>query len=83
MLAEGIAELRFGYFGRDAGANAVDKPTWRDRWEDRQRLPLLVRVDVKPQKGPAWPTLVVEPRRSPEAGCPAWDPGLSRCVRPG
>jgi len=83
VLAEGIAELRIGYFGRDAGASALDKPTWRDRWEDRQRLPLLVRVDVTPVKGAAWPTLVVEPRRSPEAGCPAWNPGQNRCVRPG
>jgi len=83
VLADGIAELRIGYFGRDAGASDADAPTWRDRWEDRQRLPLLVRLDVKPVKGAAWPTLVVEPRRSPEAGCPVWDPGQGRCVRAG
>ena len=70
VLADDIAEFRIGYFGRDANAADVDTPTWRDRWEDRQRLPLLVRLDVKPVKGAAWPTLVVEPRRSPEAGCP-------------
>ena len=61
--------LRIGYFGRDAGAADADAPTWRDRWDDKQRLPLLVRIDVKPEKGQAWPTLVVEPRRAPEAGC--------------
>jgi general secretion pathway protein J len=83
VLADGIAELAIGYYGRDAQASEVDEPTWRDRWDDRQRLPLLVRIDVKPAKGAAWPTLVVEPRRSPEAGCPAWDERAGRCVRAG
>ena len=81
ILADGITELRIAYFGRDADAADVEAPTWRDRWDDKQRLPLLVRIDVKPEKGPAWPTLVVEPRRSLEAGCPAWDPAARRCVR--
>ena len=83
MLADGIAEVKVGYFGRDAKAADVDTPTWRDRWEDNQRLPLLVRLDVKPVKGAAWPTLVVEPRRSPEAGCVYWDAGQGRCARGG
>lgn len=83
VLAEGIAELTIGYFGRDPNAADVDAPTWRDRWDDKQRLPLLVRIDVKPVKGTAWPTLVVEPRRAPEAGCPVWDQGSSRCLRTG
>ena len=82
VLAEDIAELAIGYFGRDANAADADEPTWRDRWDDQQRLPLLVRIDVKPAKGAAWPTLVVEPRRSPEAGCPAWDQRAGRCARP-
>jgi general secretion pathway protein J len=83
VLADDIAELRIGYFGRDAGASDVDAPTWRDHWDDRQHLPLLVRIDVKPVKGAAWPTLLVEPRRSPEAGCPVWDAAQDRCARPG
>jgi general secretion pathway protein J len=81
VLADGIAELAIGYFGRDANAADADEPTWRDRWDDRQRLPLLVRIDVKPVKGTAWPTLVVEPRRSPEAGCQSWDARAGRCLR--
>jgi general secretion pathway protein J len=81
VLADDIAELRISYFGRDANAAELDAPTWRDRWEDRQRLPLLVRLDVKPVKGMAWPTLLVEPRRAPEAGCPVWDANQGRCLR--
>lgn len=81
VLAEDIAELRISYLGRDASTAELVAPTWRDRWEDKQRLPLLMRVDVKPVKGLPWPTLVVEPRRSPDAGCPVWDAAQGRCAR--
>lgn len=80
VLAEGIGALKLGYFGRDANASDADAPTWRDRWEDPQRLPLLVRIEVIPEKGEPWPPLIVEPRRAPEAGCRAWDPRRNRCV---
>jgi general secretion pathway protein J len=83
VLADNIAELRLGYFGRDPNSADAVAPTWRDRWEDPQRLPLLVRLDVKPVKGAPWPTLVVEPRRSPEAGCVGWDQAGGRCSRGG
>jgi len=80
VLAEGIAELKISYFGRDPGAADADAPSWRDKWDDKQRLPLLVRIDVVPEKGrPAWPQLVVETRHAPEAGCRAWDAARQRC----
>ncbi len=79
VLADGIAELRVSYFGRDPDVGDTEMPTWRDRWADRQRLPLLVRIEVKPEKGPAWPALVVEPRRAPESGCVSYDPARNRC----
>jgi general secretion pathway protein J len=80
VLADGIAELRLSYFGRDPDAADTDVPTWRDRWGDRQRLPLLVRIEVKPEKGAMWPVLVVEPRRAPEAGCFSFDQARNRCA---
>jgi general secretion pathway protein J len=80
VLAEGIDSIKFGYFGRDSGAADVDAPTWRDRWDDKQRLPLLVRIDVTPKKGLPWPQLVVEPMHAPEVGCRAWDQARSRCA---
>lgn len=79
VLAEGIAELKLSYFGRDPNASDADAPTWRDRWDDRNQLPLLVRIEVKPVNREPWPPLVVEPRRSPEAGCLAWDATAHRC----
>lgn len=83
VLAEDIAELKLGYFGRDPGASDADAPTWRERWDDRQRLPLLVRIDVRPARGAPWPTLVVEPRRALEAGCLMFDFMRGRCARVG
>ena len=80
VLAEDIAEVRFGYFGRDPDSNEVNNPTWRDRWDDPQILPLLIRIDVTPKKSQAWPTMIVEPRLAPEAGCRAWDPNRNRCL---
>lgn len=80
ILAENIAEIRFAYFGRDASATDDTEPTWRDRWDNTQRLPLLVRIDVTPKQGPPWPTLVVQPREAPEAGCRSYDPTRQVCV---
>jgi len=83
VLAAGIRDVTIGYFGRSAGATFDETPTWRDRWEDRDRLPVLVRIDVTPESGPTWPQIVVEPRPAPEAGCRAWDANRSRCMGAG
>jgi len=83
VLADGIAELKVSYYGRDANAADVDAPSWRDRWDDKQRLPLLMRIEVTPVKGARWPPLVVEPRRAPESACASYDPVHNRCVGTG
>jgi len=80
VLAEDIGEVRFGYFGRDPDINEGTDPTWRDRWDDPQVLPQLIRIDVKPTNSAPWPSMIVEPRLAPEAGCRAWDPNRNRCT---
>jgi general secretion pathway protein J len=80
VLAEGIGEVRFGYFGRDPGSADIVPPTWRERWDDPQRLPDLIRIDVQPVRGAPWPTLIIEPRLSPEVGCLSWNPAARRCT---
>jgi general secretion pathway protein J len=80
VLADGIREVTFGYYGRDPDAGINAEPTWRDRWDDAQQLPLVIRIDVTPRQGPAWPTLYVTPREAPEAGCRAWDIARHRCA---
>jgi general secretion pathway protein J len=80
ILAEGIASLKLGYYGRDADAALAAAPTWRERWDDTQRLPMLIRIDVTPKRGAPWPTIYVAPRESPEAGCRAWDAARQLCA---
>jgi prepilin-type N-terminal cleavage/methylation domain-containing protein len=80
ILAEGVGEARFAYFGRDPGAADVVTPTWRDRWDDPQRLPDLIRMEVKLANGTSWPPLIVEPRLSMQVGCMNWNPAARRCT---
>lgn len=80
VLADDIATLRVGYFGRDADAAQTVAPSWHDQWNDTQRLPVLIRIDVTPKTGPPWPTLYVAPREAPEAGCRAWDIAREHCA---
>jgi general secretion pathway protein J len=80
VLAEGIASLKLGYFGRDPDAAPGSDASWHDQWSDTQRLPLLIRIDVTPKQGAPWPTLYVAPREAPEAGCRAWDIARQRCA---
>jgi len=80
VLAEDIAELRVEYLGRDAGSADAVTPTWRDKWDDKQKLPLLMRIQILPAKARPWPLLVVAPRRAPEAGCRNWEPQQQRCL---
>jgi len=80
VLADDIKELKFSYYGVNTGAGVDEAPTWRDQWDDQQLLPQLIRVDVTPEKGSAWPTMVIAPREAPEAGCRSWDATRKRCV---
>ncbi len=80
VLADNIKSLKIQYYGRDEGADQSVAPTWRDRWESRQALPLAIRLDVTPDHGPAWPSIVAAPRNAPETGCRGYDYNRQRCV---
>ena len=80
VLAEDIAELKLQYYGRDEGADVSVTPTWRDRWDSHQALPMEIRIDVTPAHGSPWPTIYASPRNAPEAGCRGYDYNRQRCV---
>ena len=80
VLAEGISEIKLQYYGRDDGADPSTDPSWRDRWESKQSLPLAIRIDVTPAHGTAWPTIFASPRNAPESGCRRYDATHERCV---
>jgi general secretion pathway protein J len=80
ILADDVEELRISYLGRDPLVAETIAPTWRDRWDDRQRLPQMIRIDVRPRGQASWPSLYVAPRMSLDAGCRAWDAGQNKCL---
>ena len=80
VLADDVKSLKVSYLGRDRGAALDQAPTWRNRWEDTQLLPILVQIEVVPRQGDPWPPILVAPRAAPEAGCRAWDSLRVQCV---
>ena len=83
VLATDVKSVAIGYLGPDPGVatGAGFEPAWRDRWEDTQRLPMMIRIDVEPARGAKWPTLYASPREAPEAACRAWDNARARCAQ--
>jgi general secretion pathway protein J len=68
VLISGLTTLEFSYYG----TAAPDAPAqWTDRWIDRTRLPLLVRIRgvFSEAGGRLWPELVVAPRLSADISC--------------
>ncbi|MCC7328456.1 MAG: prepilin-type N-terminal cleavage/methylation domain-containing protein [Burkholderiales bacterium] len=80
VLADDIKSIEISYYGRDKGAALDMAPTWRGLWDDTQRLPVLIQIEVTPRQGQPWPPLVIAPRAAPEAGCRAWDTIRIQCV---
>lgn len=76
VLLDDMESVAFEYFGADTPSA---KPYWRDKWEDRQRLPRLVRVNLRTKGAPPWPAIIVELRVSERAGCKGWDPDNGQC----
>lgn len=81
VLADNISEIKLQYYGRDDGADVSMDPTWRDRWDSRQSLPLEIRIDVTPAHAAPWPTIFASPRNAAESGCRGYDYSRQRCVR--
>ncbi len=78
VLAEKIAEIRLRYFGVEGRQAAAQSPSWRDVWQDPDRLPMLIELKVRPEKAGAWPELLVAPMVGSEADC-RWDSFHQRC----
>lgn len=76
ILLDDLESAGFEYFGADTPSA---KPYWRDKWEDRQRLPRLIRLSLRTKGAPAWPEIVIAPRVSERAGCRGWDPDNEQC----
>jgi general secretion pathway protein J len=56
LLADGLREVRFRYRTLTA-QNRVGE--WQDRWDQGDRMPLQVSIEIVDARGDAWPPLVV------------------------
>jgi general secretion pathway protein J len=56
LLADGLREVRFRYRSL-APDNRIGE--WEERWEQGDRLPLQVSIDIVDQRGDVWPPLVI------------------------
>jgi general secretion pathway protein J len=68
LLLDHVRAIRFAYFGPGGAGGA---PDWQDSWQNRSRLPDLVRVAIARDDARlrAWPELVVATRMTANAGC--------------
>ena len=60
VLADALKEVTLRYRGIDPANGQMSD--WLPRWDDTRRLPLLVEVQIVPQRGAPWPPPVVAPR---------------------
>lgn len=74
VLVDHIEKMRISYFG---ATTPESEPGWQEKWDDPQRLPLLVRIQVELNDGRGWPDLVAS--LVVEKGC-TWDSFHKRCV---
>ena len=75
MLLDRLEAVEFAYYG------AQDKdtePAWHDEWHSETYVPRLVRIQVRPKGGDAWPEMYVELKLAADASC-QWDPDFRRC----
>jgi general secretion pathway protein J len=56
LLAGGLREVKFSYRALDQ-QNRLGE--WQDRWEQVDRMPLQVRIEIVDDRGDRWPPLVV------------------------
>lgn len=74
VLAEHVENIVIAYFG---SATPESEPAWQEKWDDPQRLPQLVRIQITLSNGRSWPDLVVP--LMVDKAC-TWDSFHKRCV---
>jgi len=63
-LADDLLEVRFSYRGRQDAFGTLGE--WQPQWDASDRMPLLVRIDLRDAQG-AWPPLLVNIPQAPNA----------------
>ncbi|MGE8279010.1 MAG: prepilin-type N-terminal cleavage/methylation domain-containing protein [Stenotrophomonas sp.] len=68
LLADDLKQVKLRYRGIDPATNALGN--WQERWEVPGRMPVLVSIEVTPNRGAPWPPLLVALPQQSLAG--AW-----------
>jgi general secretion pathway protein J len=66
VLVENLKSVQLRYRGIDASTGQVTD--WLPRWDDTRRLPMLVEIQIVPNRGTPWPPLVVALRAGGSGG---------------
>ena len=77
ILLRGLKSVEFSYFGP---ADSASPPIWHAAWQNKSRLPLLIRMHVALATVGArpWPDLTVAPRVMADVNC-VFDPMTKYC----
>jgi general secretion pathway protein J len=77
ILLRGLKSVEFSYYGR---ADSASPPIWHAAWQNKPRLPLLIRMHVALAAVGArpWPDLTVAPRVMADVNC-VYDPLTKYC----
>ena len=67
ILLKHVAAIDLDYFGRDTPDG---EPAWRDNWDNKARLPELMRFQIIAGDPGAWPPLVIALRSQARGGQP-------------
>ena len=66
-LLKNINAIDLDYFGRD---DPDTEPYWRDEWDNKQRLPELIRLQIVTNEPEQWPELLIALRTQALQGQP-------------
>jgi general secretion pathway protein J len=53
-----VESIALSYLGQESD---LAEPQWQDRWQNAQRLPLLIRIQARLSNGSDWPEFLVAP----------------------
>ena len=66
VLVDDVEALKLSYFGVDKG---TEEPNWLDQWQDKNSLPLLVKINIMLRDESYWPEMIFAlklAKKSPE-----------------
>jgi general secretion pathway protein J len=75
ILVRDLKSLEFSYYGP---ADSSSPTAWHSDWQNKPRLPLLIRMHVTLWNARPWPDLTVSPRVMADVNC-VYDPLTKYC----